>query len=253
MTKESTDHNASKSDKSSNTELEADRVNWFEKFISGGVVTGGLVITILLIAILYIQLTDTNNEFTSTATDCFSFTGQANSELGGDDFENLSKREACLVALEAEAQVLRTDRAQAIVAARLFIQSISILAGISLMTMGSSFIFARIKGPNSSIESTLPLGNNGDWSLIFNSYFPGVILTVLGTVIVVSTVYISTYQKSQTTDRPVFLDWPDGSYVALPPLARPEPLTAEEEKLKASGLEALIRDGLLDESDLESD
>lgn len=224
-------------------DVSSETISNFEKAVSGLVVIGGLLITLILIWILKNQLTDINTEVTSSAVQCLDL------DLKGGKSSTINPRDACLIALEAEAQSLRTYRAQTIVAARLFIQSISILAGISLMTMGSSFVFARIKGPNSSLtaEINMARSDKNGWKVIASSYFPGVILTILGTIIVVSTVGISTYQKSKTIDRPVFLDWPEGSYIEkYPSYYGTGNLTDDEKKERDAGLEVLRKKGIIE-------
>lgn len=225
-------------------QVTSEPISMAEKIISGGVVLGGLLIAILLIGILHLNLKELTSDFTSTATGCLdNAKGQA---LG----YGLTQFQACQIALEAEAQVLRTSRAQFIVAARLFTNSIAILAGISLLTMGSSFVFARIKGPASNLEAEIKMASEGNWKVLFNSYFPGVILALFGTFIVVSTVYFAKDQKSKTNDRPVFLDWPKGSYSEIyPSFFATGDLTEEEEEAKASGIKKLIDLGVVEEED----
>jgi len=219
-----------------------------EKIISGSVVLGGLAITLLLIGILHLNLQDLNTDITSTAADCIRPKSvEAMSTT-------LSHYQACQIALEAEAQTLRTARAQSIVSSRLFIHAIAILAGISLMTMGSSFVFARIKGPASNLEAEMKLASSGDWKFLFNSYFPGVILTLFGTFIVVSTVYFAKGQTSTTNDRPVCLDSPKNSFpVGFPDYFATGNLSKEQKKKKAVGLNKLIELGVINEGDIENE
>ena len=190
---------------------------------SAAVVLGCLCIAIMLVVQLYVQ---TNSLNTDPATEALSFFTE--SGLLAED--SLPPMEVARVVLEYDAQFLRTKRAQSLVSAKLFIQAISILAGISLLIMGSSFIFARIKTPNTSAE----VETEGGTKFKLDSYSPGLFLALLGTIIIVCTLVASVYSKTVTDDRPVFLDWPERSYTAE------ERQTAKEEALatfKKDGIE----------------
>ena len=168
---------------------------------SAAVVLGCLCIAIMLVVQLQMQTKSLNTDPATEALSYFTKTGM----LAED---HLPPMEAAKVILEYDAQFLRTKRAQSLVSAKLFIQAISILAGISLLIMGSSFIFARIKTPNTSAEVETEKGTK----FKLDSYSPGLFLALFGTIIIICTLVASVYSKTVTDDRPVFLDWPQGSY-----------------------------------------
>lgn len=171
-------------------------------FASAAVVLGCLGIAIMLVVQLYLQTDSLNTDPATKALSYFTESGLLTED-------NLPPIEVARVVLEYDAQFLRTKRAQSLVSVRLFIQAISILAGISLLIMGSSFIFARIKTPNTSAEVETENGT----TFKLDSYSPGLFLALLGSIIIVCTLVASVKSKNKTDDRPVFLDYPQGSYI----------------------------------------
>ena len=165
-----------------------------------------------LVILLFLQTFNLNKTPTSfSAPFCSSESGTSckttaqvladwnSADLGGID--------AARVALEYDAQLLRTKRAQSLVSARLFIWSIAILAGISQLTMGSAFIFARIR---SSSPETFGMESEGGRKAYLSTLYPGVILAAFGAIIICGALYASTRTTYRTDDMPVYLDWPKG-------------------------------------------
>lgn len=169
------------------------------------VVLGALGIAAVMVWQLRVQTTSLNDNPTTYLQDLVVNTAVV-------DLTKVDDSEKLKILLEHDAQFLRTKRAQSIVSARLFVQSISIIAGISLLLMGSSFVFSRIETANGN-QLSVEAKERG--SFIFNSYSPGLYLALMGTAIIMATLVASVKSTSKTTDRPVFLDWPAGSFNAL--------------------------------------
>lgn len=119
----------------------------------------------------------------------------------------INEEQAAYIALEYDAQFLRTKRAQSLVSSRLFIQAIALLAGVSQITMGAAFIFARIRSSNAN-EIT------AEWAerqkIVIKSLYPGVILCAFGVTIILAALVASDRTKFVTTDLPVYTDWSTG-------------------------------------------
>lgn len=157
------------------------------------VVVGCLAIAAALVFQLFAQLAQLNAEPATTAR----------TTLSQSSFFALppAEREAIAIfALEHDAQHLRTKRAQSLVGARLFIQAIGVLAGITLLVMGSSFVFARIKTPMNRL-----IGNDGKRSWTLESYSPGLVLAFFGCCLIGGSLYVSLVSQTLTEDAPVFL------------------------------------------------
>lgn len=193
--------------------------------ITSYVVMGSLLMSLMLVGLLFMQLYDLNQD---PKTEALSVLKTAEFSSAPDAVQS----DFALLLLEHDAQHLRTKRAQSLVGARLFVQSIAVIAGISLLVMGSSIVFARIKTTPSQINA-----QNNSSSFSFGTSSPGLILALFGTVLIVSALTVSLYSKTLTTDVPVFLG--KTSNVGSPQGNR---LSPEEQKAAWAGVQARVED-----------
>lgn len=107
--------------------------------------------------------------------------------------------------MESDAQFLRTERAQSLVAARLTVMIIAELIGLSLVVLGGAFIFARIRG-----EGSLDLSKGTEVAGKLLSEFPGLFLCGFGALVVIWALNVSVDENSiiSTFDRPLFFPSP---------------------------------------------
>lgn len=175
---------------------EPDDAHWSATIFSGIVVVGSISFVLVMLYIFNNQLHDIENSAQTTNFDRFI-------ELVGktDDFKASDIIGISQLYMEKDAQFLRTERSQSLVASRLTVMVIAELIGLCLIVLGSSFIFARIRGKNDLS------GSNGSWSIKLISEFPGVILCAFGTFIVFWALNTSIDEnaKISTNDRPLYL------------------------------------------------
>ena len=180
--------------------------------IGAVIMIGCLVITGALVLLLSAQTYSLNEHPQTIKAELVSVLEK---EQSGKPLSN----DSSLLLLEHDAQFLRTKRAQSLVSARLFIQSLSIMSGISLLIMGSAFVFARIKSPATTIDvrtGARSLDEDGNSALpnspgfYFSSHVPGLVLALLGTCIIIFTVDTSRKSTTETIDTPLYLPWPEG-------------------------------------------
>ena len=103
------------------------------------------------------------------------------------------------------------------------------MSGILMVTMGSAFIFARIRSGESHFGVSLggePLSQPGSPEaaaslakekarLVFSSYSPGIFFAFFGTIIIVATLATGLYSTIGTDDVPIFLrNYNSGSHPA---------------------------------------
>jgi len=144
--------------------------------------------------------------------------------------------DAAKVALEYEAQTMRSTRAQALVASRLYIQTLSLICGLALIVMGSSFVFARIETKTpTKIDST-----KDSFRFYMNTTAPGLILAALGAFIVAATVLSTIYSKLKTVDGAIYVGASSQSMVAGN--STPTKVTEETIKKNETAYEKRIRD-----------
>lgn len=175
----------------------------------GAVIMGAsILITLFLVGMMSTQLLELNKPPKAEAITRLD-----------TDLKTYKNVDADLIArayLEHDAQYLRTKRAQSLVSAKLFINSLGIMSGILLMTMGSAFIFARIKTPKNNLEIGSGTRLTGDSAvdaetaksrpyLVFASYSPGLFFALFGTILIAVAVTKSASQPISTSDFPVFL------------------------------------------------
>ncbi|SDB35209.1 hypothetical protein [Bauldia litoralis] len=107
--------------------------------------------------------------------------------------------------MESDAQFLRSERSQSLVAARLTVMIIAELIGLSLVVLGGAFIFARIRGAGS-----LDLSKGTEVTGKLLSEFPGLFLCGFGAFVVIWALNTSVDRNSiiRTMDRPLFFPSP---------------------------------------------
>ena len=189
-----------------------DRIAIFGNQVGGWVLGVCALLVALLVGLLWVQTLSLNQDPTMvSAPYCAPGAEGACQPTAAflKDWKDMELKgeDAARVALEYDAQFLRTKRAQSLVSARLFVWSIAILAGISQLTMGSAFIFARIR--SSSPEQFGVEDENGRKAYL-SSLYPGVILSAFGALIIGGALLASTQTKHETYDMPVYMDWPQG-------------------------------------------
>lgn len=221
--------------------------------IGAVIMIGCLVITGALVLLLSAQTYSLNEHPQTIKAELVSVLEK---EQSGKPLSN----DSSLLLLEHDAQFLRTKRAQSLVSARLFIQSLSIMSGISLLIMGSAFVFARIKSPATTINvrtgarslgedgnSAVPLAANAlpnSPGFYFSSHVPGLVLALLGTCIIIFTVDTSRKSTTETIDTPVFLPWPDGLVQASPIRIK------EAENMRSVAVDTAV-DAILEQNGIE--
>lgn len=113
----------------------------------------------------------------------------------------VSTLDAARIALEFDAQTLRTTRAQSLVASHLFIQTLALISGLALIVMGSAFVFARIE----SKTPTTGDGTVGNKTLKVSTTMPGLVLAGFGSLVIAATQYAATQYTIETNDGAIYL------------------------------------------------
>lgn len=117
---------------------------------------------------------------------------------------------AGLFMLEATAMEKRHHQANALLASRLWIRYLSVMAGIILIAVGSIFILAKLNDSPTEIE-----GESESLKLKLTSASPGLILSLFGTILIV--IAILNNPSIELTDGRVFMG---GENTVLPGVAQ---------------------------------
>ena len=161
------------------------------------VVMASVGFVFVLLFILYIQLDAI--EHSAKVTPISSDIMKIDPDLSVEKLELIGQ-----LYMESDAQFLRTERAQSLVAARLTVMIVAELVGLSLIVLGGAFIFARIRGSSSlEVDGGLP-DKASRYSLVSN--FPGLFLCGFGAVVVIWALEVSVSDNARITtgDRPLF-------------------------------------------------
>ena len=129
-------------------------------------------------------------------------------EVGSPSFTGVSKMVASrvieadgpelqghlLAALESDAQYLRSTRAQSGLSARLIVQVVAELVGLSLVVLGGTLIFARIRAEAGSNSAEL---ERDGWKVGLRTTYPGVFLSLAGAVVCIWTLNLTVHDNAR--------------------------------------------------------
>lgn len=126
-------------------------------------------------------------------------------ELLSNNEKNLSTKEVLeatrwktLTLLESYALEQRYHQANALLMARVWIKHLGFVTGMILAFVGAVFILGKLREPTSNLD-----GEIQNFRLSISTSSPGIILAVLGSVLMVSTIFI--HNKVKVDDAAIFL------------------------------------------------
>ncbi len=157
---------------------------------------GFLIIAGMFVIMLNVQMEGLGADFDDSAIKTFQ------AEIFQSQAPDMSPMDLARVALEHDAQILRTKRAQSLIAARLFVQAIALLAGFALGILGCSLVLARIKDEQSSLAS---FKKNDQGEITMGSVFPGMIIAFFGVLTIAVTLITATHNPITTQDGAIYV------------------------------------------------
>lgn len=90
-----------------------------------------------------------------------------------------------LLLLEADTLDKRYHEASALLMSRIWSRQLAFITGMVMAFLGAVFILGKLSESASQIS-----GGAGDWKVAITSASPGIILSVLGTVLLISSLYV---------------------------------------------------------------
>ena len=90
-----------------------------------------------------------------------------------------------LLLLEADTLDKRYHQASALLMSRIWSRQLAFITGMVMAFLGAVFILGKLSESASQIS-----GGTADWKVVITSASPGIILSVLGTVLLVSSLYV---------------------------------------------------------------
>jgi hypothetical protein len=90
-----------------------------------------------------------------------------------------------LLLLEADTLDKRYHEASALLMSRIWSRQLAFITGMVMAFLGAVFILGKLSETTSQIS-----GGAGDWKVAITSASPGIILSVLGTVLLISSLYV---------------------------------------------------------------
>ena len=102
------------------------------------------------------------------------------SQLTSDDIT-----QHALLLLEADTLDKRYHEASALLMSRIWSRQLAFITGMVMSFLGAVFILGKLSESTSQIS-----GGAGDWKVAITSASPGIILSVLGTVLLISSLYV---------------------------------------------------------------
>lgn len=90
-----------------------------------------------------------------------------------------------LLLLEADTLDKRYHEASALLMSRIWSRQLAFITGMVMAFLGAVFILGKLSESTSQIS-----GGAGDWKVAITSASPGIILSVLGTVLLISSLYV---------------------------------------------------------------
>jgi hypothetical protein len=141
-------------------------------------------------------------------------------DLGGkgNNSDQLSIETRARILLEAHTLQRRYHQAQALLLTRIWTKNIGFLTGMIMALVGATFILGKLREDTSTVE-----GAYKESKLSFNSTSPGLILTLLGTAILLASLFAQS--TIEVGDAPVYLN---GSPAARLPTPAQLPANAAE-------------------------
>ena len=103
-----------------------------------------------------------------------------------------------LLLLEADALDKRYHEASALLMSRIWTRQLAFITGMVMAFLGSVFILGKLSESSSEIS-----GGSGEWKVAITSASPGIILSVLGTVLLVASLYVRA--SLDVTDGPAYV------------------------------------------------
>jgi hypothetical protein len=90
-----------------------------------------------------------------------------------------------LLLLEADTLDKRYHEASALLMSRIWSRQLAFITGMVMAFLGAVFILGKLSEATSQIS-----GGTGDWKVAITSASPGIILSVLGTALLISSLYV---------------------------------------------------------------
>ncbi len=114
-----------------------------------------------------------------------------------------------LALLESQAMRSRYHYASVAMMGRVYILHLGFATGVVMALVGATFILGKLRESSSSVKA-----DTGSWRLAFQSNSPGLILSLLGTVLILATIWARS--ELDVRDSRLFLEGPQGE---MPPAA----------------------------------
>lgn len=115
-------------------------------------------------------------------------------KLSSDDVTQYS-----LLLLEADTLDKRYHQASALLMSRIWSRQLAFITGMVMAFLGAIFILGKLSESASQIS-----GGGADWKVAITSASPGIILSFLGTVLLVSSLYVRA--SLDVTDGPAYVN-----------------------------------------------
>lgn len=177
-------------------------------------ILGFTVIAAVFVWLLIGQTRATNYELKNTAIDKIFITevtedGKVTSSKAFD--AGIDSERAALMAMEHDVVVFRYKLFQSAVISRLFLQTLALMAGLAMIIMGSSFIFARIEVPEIKAGLDAQAGSDTSFKAAISTTAPGLVLASIGALTIIATTLSAGLTSIKTVDHPIYLSGSNGS------------------------------------------
>ncbi|MEQ8701844.1 MAG: hypothetical protein RLT05_35440 [Bauldia litoralis] len=149
-----------------------------------------------VLVLLYIQVHEIENSTKITSLE------QYIEDIPKDDNIEIIKLIGQLY-MESDAQFLRSERSQSLVGARLTVMILAEIVGLSLIVLGGAMVFSRVRG-----QTDIALEQNSTLSQKIRtriaSEFPGLLMCLFGSLVVIFAVNASIKTKIETRDGAIY-------------------------------------------------
>ena len=137
-----------------------------------------------------------------------------------------------LLLLEADTLDKRYHEASALLMSRIWSRQLAFITGMVMAFLGAVFILGKLSESTSQIS-----GGSGDWKVAVTSASPGIILAVLGTTLLVSSLYVRA--SLDVIDGPAYVNTLRRPAIANPSAATPSAKTDDARPLDLNELQKL--------------
>jgi hypothetical protein len=117
----------------------------------------------------------------------------------GDKLTSEEVTQQSLLLLEADALDKRYHQASALLMSRIWSRQLAFITGMVMAFVGAVFILGKLSESASEMS-----GGGGDWKVSITSASPGIILSFLGTVLLVSSLFVRA--SLDVADGPAYLN-----------------------------------------------